>query len=98
MARVAGFEPANDGVRVHCLTAWRHPYSVLRSEHDTYFSFFYRICQENISNFFQKDFTQLKGSRLARYNTLPSPLTRQKSFKRRRLLPKEEKAVLRVLP
>ena len=25
LARVAGFEPANDGVRVHCLTAWRYP-------------------------------------------------------------------------
>ena len=22
---MAGFEPANDGVKVHCLTAWRHP-------------------------------------------------------------------------
>lgn len=61
MARVAGFEPANDGVRVHCLTAWRHPYSVLRSEHDTYFSFFYRICQENISNFSQKYFAGIKA-------------------------------------
>ena len=25
MAGVAGFEPANAGVRVPCLTAWRHP-------------------------------------------------------------------------
>ena len=25
MAGMAGFEPANDGVKVHCLTAWRHP-------------------------------------------------------------------------
>ena len=25
MARVAGFEPANDGVRIRCLTAWRYP-------------------------------------------------------------------------
>ncbi len=25
MAGVAGFEPTNDGVRVRCLTAWRHP-------------------------------------------------------------------------
>lgn len=25
MAGVAGFEPARDGVRVHCLTAWRYP-------------------------------------------------------------------------
>ena len=22
---MAGFEPANDGVKVHCLTAWLHP-------------------------------------------------------------------------
>lgn len=27
MARVAGFEPANDGVRIRCLTAWRYPNS-----------------------------------------------------------------------
>lgn len=25
LARVAGFEPADDGVRVHCLTAWLYP-------------------------------------------------------------------------
>ena len=25
MAGMAGFEPANDGVKVRCLTAWRHP-------------------------------------------------------------------------
>ena len=25
VAGVAGFEPTNDGVRVRCLTAWRHP-------------------------------------------------------------------------
>ena len=25
LARVAGFEPADDGVRVRCLTAWRYP-------------------------------------------------------------------------
>ena len=25
LAGVAGFEPTNDGVRVRCLTAWRHP-------------------------------------------------------------------------
>ena len=25
MARVAGFEPASDGVRIRCLTAWRYP-------------------------------------------------------------------------
>ena len=25
MARVAGFEPAGDGVRIRCLTAWRYP-------------------------------------------------------------------------
>ncbi len=23
--RVAGFEPANDGIRIRCLTAWRYP-------------------------------------------------------------------------
>ena len=28
LAGVAGFEPTNDGVRVRCLTAWRHPNAV----------------------------------------------------------------------
>ena len=23
LARLAGFEPANDGIRIRCLTAWR---------------------------------------------------------------------------
>ena len=26
VAGMAGFEPANDGVKVRCLTAWLHPY------------------------------------------------------------------------
>ena len=25
MAGIAGFEPANDGVKVHCLTTWLYP-------------------------------------------------------------------------
>ena len=25
MAGMAGFEPTNDGVKVHCLTTWLHP-------------------------------------------------------------------------
>ena len=25
LAGVAGFEPAHDGIRIHCLTAWRYP-------------------------------------------------------------------------
>ena len=25
LARVAGFEPAHDGIRIRCLTAWRYP-------------------------------------------------------------------------
>ena len=25
LAGLAGFEPTNDGVKVHCLTAWRQP-------------------------------------------------------------------------
>ena len=25
MAGVAGFEPAHDGIRIHCLTTWRYP-------------------------------------------------------------------------
>ena len=25
MARAAGFEPAHDGIRIHCLTTWRRP-------------------------------------------------------------------------
>lgn len=28
MARVAGFEPANDGVRIRCLTAWLYPNNI----------------------------------------------------------------------
>ena len=26
LAGVAGFEPTNDGIKIRCLTAWRHPY------------------------------------------------------------------------
>ena len=29
LARVAGFEPANDGIRIRCLTAWLYPINVL---------------------------------------------------------------------
>ena len=29
LARVAGFEPAHDGIRIHCLTAWRYPNAYL---------------------------------------------------------------------
>ena len=25
LARVAGFEPADDGIRIRCLTTWRYP-------------------------------------------------------------------------
>ena len=25
LAGMAGFEPANDGIKTRCLTAWRHP-------------------------------------------------------------------------
>ncbi len=25
LARVEGFEPSNDGIRIRCLTAWRYP-------------------------------------------------------------------------
>ena len=28
LARVAGFEPANDGIRIRCLTTWRYPIMV----------------------------------------------------------------------
>ncbi len=28
MAGMAGFEPTHDGVKVRCLTAWRHPNDV----------------------------------------------------------------------
>ena len=30
MAGVAGFEPANGGIKSHCLTAWPHP-NILRA-------------------------------------------------------------------
>ena len=26
LAGVAGFEPTNAGIKIQCLTAWRHPY------------------------------------------------------------------------
>ena len=29
LARVAGFEPANDGIRIRCLTAWLYPIDVV---------------------------------------------------------------------
>ena len=29
LARVAGFEPAHDGIRIRCLTAWRYPNAYL---------------------------------------------------------------------
>ena len=28
LARVAGFEPAHDGIRIRCLTAWLYPINV----------------------------------------------------------------------
>ena len=28
LTRVAGFEPANDGIRIRCLTTWRYPIMV----------------------------------------------------------------------
>ena len=29
LARVAGFEPANDGIRIRCLTAWLYPINII---------------------------------------------------------------------
>ena len=29
LAGVAGFEPTNDGIKIRCLTAWRHPYVIM---------------------------------------------------------------------
>ena len=31
VARVAGFEPAHDGIRIRCLTAWRYPNDQIKS-------------------------------------------------------------------
>ena len=28
LARVVGFEPTNDGIRIRCLTAWLYPISI----------------------------------------------------------------------
>ena len=28
LARVAGFEPAHDGIRIHCLTTWLYPNNI----------------------------------------------------------------------
>ena len=33
LARVAGFEPANDGIRIRCLTAWLYPISIVIVAH-----------------------------------------------------------------
>ena len=30
LARVAGFEPAHDGIRIRCLTAWRYPNVIIK--------------------------------------------------------------------
>ena len=35
LARVAGFEPANDGIRIRCLTAWLYPISIVILTHIT---------------------------------------------------------------
>ena len=47
MAGVAGFEPTNDGVRVRCLTAWRHPnafiYHVILSKFIRFIKHFYAV-------------------------------------------------------
>ncbi len=32
MAGMAGFEPAHDGIKTRCLTAWRHPSNVLSTK------------------------------------------------------------------
>ena len=29
LAGMAGFEPANDGIKTRCLTTWRHPKCVM---------------------------------------------------------------------
>ena len=29
LAGMAGFEPANDGIKTRCLTTWRHPNCVM---------------------------------------------------------------------
>ena len=29
LAGVAGFEPTDDGIKIRCLTAWRHPYVIM---------------------------------------------------------------------
>ncbi len=33
MAGVAGFEPAHDGIKTRCLTAWRHPNVITQYYH-----------------------------------------------------------------
>ena len=33
--RVAGFEPANDGIRIRCLTAWRYPIKIVNKQQNS---------------------------------------------------------------
>ena len=52
VAGVAGFEPTNDGVRVRCLTAWRHP-NVQLTNHilSNLAEFSKRFCTAFVKNF-----------------------------------------------
>ena len=36
LARVAGFEPAHDGIRIHCLTTWLYPNNTILIFHSLY--------------------------------------------------------------
>ena len=66
MAGVAGFEPTNDGVRVRCLTAWRHPnvltiiyFSKQRRIYQAFFAHFPKIFPlPRIFNFSAENFAQ----------------------------------------
>ena len=46
MAGVAGFEPTHNGVKVRCLTAWRHP-NILRLK-KAYWLYYFMVRRERL--------------------------------------------------
>jgi hypothetical protein len=45
---VAGFEPANGGVKVHSLTTWRHPKFVTQLQESKIYLYIYYLYKLNI--------------------------------------------------
>ena len=66
MAGMAGFEPANEGVKVPCLTAWLHPYMPLSAAWTGFEGLFLSVPKPFIGN----AHTHSARVRGTRYNTL----------------------------